>query len=131
MRRLGSRPAAQQYVDTDSQVDQRNQAQAQIDGFIYRGKNQLGGYAHAIAIKLILRFLPHSASVELPHQVSKILERLVTNCQQVVANFDSSPISRPVRHDPPGAEYTTPGHSIFRLSFAVRDQLYRNGTSGA
>src|SRR5437588_2762961 len=131
MRRLGSRPAAKQYVDADSEIDQRNQAQAQIDGFIYRGKNHLGGYAHAIAIKLILRFLPHAASVELPFKMRRILQGLVRDSQEVVANFDSSSIRGPVRHNALGPEYAAPGHPVFRLSFTVRDQLYRNGTSGA
>ena len=68
MRGAWRRPAAQQNVNTDAQINQGNQPQRIVQGAVGRNQNDVGIERHRIADQRISSLRPNAGAVKLPLQ---------------------------------------------------------------
>ncbi len=94
--RTGRGPAAQQNVQTNSQINQRNEAEREIEGSVSRKKEDFGVQGNRIPDQRVRRVVPDARRVELPHQPRGILDFLAIYRDQLVIRFDSGLRALPV-----------------------------------
>ena len=104
MRRPGSGPAAQQDVESDAEIDQRNQPQPVVERALGRNQNDAGIQWDRLPEQGIVGFRPDAGSVELALQSRHILDILPVDRHQLVAGFNAASCPGTVGIDPVGGE---------------------------
>src|SRR5215470_9498846 len=105
MGRSGRSPAAKKYIQADTQVDQRDQAQALLYGIISRLRiDRCDLNIHALAVHQIGGRKVNATAIEQLVKLHAVgdgsILRKAVDSQQTVANLDSVSIAWTVRHEP-------------------------------
>ncbi len=100
VRRAGSGPAAQQDVEPDAKIDERNQSQPVVERAFRGNQNHAGIERHRLPEQGIRGLGPDAVAVELALQPGQVLNFLPVDGNQLVARLDAPFGPRSVGVDP-------------------------------
>ncbi len=100
----GSGPAAQQDVEADAEIDERNQPQPVVERTLRGNQNDAGIERDRLPEQGIRGFRPDAGAVELALQSRHILDILPVDGNQLVAGFNAASCPWSVGIDPVGSE---------------------------
>src|SRR5579862_8761715 len=128
VRALRRGPAAQQDVNTDTQVHQRNYAQRQKQRAIRGGEDERSFKGNAVAHQRISRLRPDTHRVELTLESADVSDVLALNGYQAVAGLDAGLLSGTVGLDPLRFQLTAgldpPNPVVRRNIFTIFLKIY-------
>ena len=104
MRALRRRPAPEQHIHANAEVDQRDQAQAGVERPVRRYQNQRSFQRHALAEQGIGGFRPDTGSVESALQTADVRDLVILDGGYDIAGLDASLFAGTVRVDALGTK---------------------------
>ena len=99
MRGPGRGPAPQQNVESDPEVDERDQTQPVVKGTVGRDQNDAAIESHRLAYQRVRSLRPDTGAVELALQFGSVLDVLAVYRDQLVARLDPGLRPGPIRLD--------------------------------